>query len=61
MEEQIQKNNEPKEEQNLCKCGSPTEVKPIQAGWGNAPICVCTNPNCPDKIKNKKSKIGWGN
>jgi|GEM_PF-3822082 len=59
MEEQTQKNAKPREEQNLCQCGSPTEIKPVQVGWGTAPIQICTNPNCPYKQERKK-KAGWG-
>jgi len=59
MEEQISKTKKPKEEQHLCQGGKPTEVKPIQGGWGNVPIRVCTDPNCPCKVK-KRKKIGFG-
>jgi len=58
--EETEKEKKPKEEQHLCQCGKPTEVKPIQAGWGNVPIQVCTDPNCPCKQERKKKKIGWG-
>lgn len=50
--------------QEFCQCGSPTETKHIQVGWGSAPIQVCTNPDCHCKKKKKEivqiPKVGWG-
>ncbi|OGY42654.1 MAG: hypothetical protein A2Y67_02315 [Candidatus Buchananbacteria bacterium RBG_13_39_9] len=50
--------------QEVCQCGSPTETKHIQAGWGTTLIQVCTNPDCQCKKKNQEKaqsqKVGWG-